>query len=268
MESRDIAKLLGYTQYNKFTSAIRKAEKACEQSGQAVSDHFTHVSEMIQTGKGAQRQFETVHLSRFACYLLVENSDPSKPIVALGQAYFAVQTRRQELADQLATLPEDQKRLILRSEMAVFNQQLAEAAHNAGVVQPQDFAVFQDHGYMGLYGGLRENDIHARKSLETEDKILDYMGSEELGANIFRATQTDAKLRREGVQGKVQANQTHHEVGKKVRGFIINELGGTPPEELPTPEKSIQQLQREEQRHLEQGSQLPLFALDENTDKT
>jgi len=158
--AREIAKLLGYTQYNKFTSAIKKAEQACEKSGQAISDHFTHVGEMVEIGSGAQRRFATVHLSRFACYLLVENADPSKPIVALGQAYFAAQTRRQELADQLATLPEDQKRLILRSEMAVFNQQLAEAAHNAGVIQPEDFAIFQDHGYMGLYGGLRENDIH------------------------------------------------------------------------------------------------------------
>ncbi len=263
--ARDLGKLLGYTtNYRNFQKAIDKAKVACEGSGQAASDHFAQVRKPIKGGKGAIQNVQDYHLSRYACYLIVQNADSEKPIVALGQTYFAVQTRRQELADQLATLPEDQKRLILRSEMAVFNQQLAEAAHNAGVIQPQDFAIFQDHGYMGLYGGLREDDIHVRKSLETEDKILDYMGSEELGANIFRATQTDAKLRREGVQGKVQANQTHHEVGKKVCGFIINELGGTPPEDLPTPEKSIQQLQREEQKRLEQGPQLPLFVSDEN----
>src|SRR6266851_3849723 len=131
--ARDLAKVLGYKQYNKFTSVIMKAEVACENSGQAVEDHFTHLSEMIETGKGAKRRFDTVILSRYACYLIVQNSDPSKPIVALGQTYFAVQTRRQELADELAALPEDQKRLILRSEMAIFNAQLAETAQQAGV---------------------------------------------------------------------------------------------------------------------------------------
>ncbi len=150
--ARDLAKVLGYTQYNKFTNAIEKAEEACRNSGQPVSDHFTHVSEMIKTGKGAKRQFNTIRLSRYACYLIVQNADPSKPIVALGQTYFAVQTRRQELADELAALPEDQKRLILRSEMAIFNSQLAEAAQQAGVIEPADFAIFQDHGY---YGNLR-----------------------------------------------------------------------------------------------------------------
>ena len=223
-----------------------------------LDDHFVQTAKMIKTGKGAKRELKDYHLSRYACYLIVQNADLEKPIVALGQTYFAVQTRRQELADQLAALPEDQKRLILRSEMAIFNQQLAEAAHNAGVIQPQDFATFQDHGYMGLYGGLRENDIHARKQLDQQDKILDYMGSEELGANIFRATQTDAKLRREEIQGKEQANQTHYEVGSEVRK-AIKRLGGTMPEDLPTPEKSIQQLQHDEQKRVEQKLQPPLF---------
>lgn len=234
--ARELGKVLGYTEYRKFQNAIQKAEEACGNSGQAISDHFAHVSDMIRTGKGAQRKVEDVHLSRYACYLLVENSDPSKPIVALGQAYFAVQTRRQELADELAALPEDQKRLILRSEMAIFNSQLAQAVQQAGVIEPFDFAVFQDHGYMGLYGGLRENDIHARKKLKPHDKILDYMGSEELGANIFRVTQTDAKLRRDQVDSKNQANKTHFEVGQKVRQ-TIQELGGTLPENLPTPKE-------------------------------
>ncbi|MBO0793867.1 MAG: DNA damage-inducible protein D, partial [Ktedonobacteraceae bacterium] len=223
-------------------------------------DHFLQVGKMVKLGSSAKRQVENYHLSRYACYLLVENADSSKPIVALGQAYFAVQTRRQELADKLAALPEDQKRLILRSEMAVFNQQLNEAAQKAGVVTPSDFAIFTDHGYMGLYGGLRENDIHTRKGLTSRaQKVLDYMGSEELGANIFRATQTDAKLRRENIKGKEQANQTHHQVGQKVRQ-TIEELGGTMPEDLPTPEKSIQQLQREEQKRLRQSDQPFLFS--------
>lgn len=244
--ARDLAKILGYaTNYRNFKPAIDKAKEACQHSGQAVSDHFADVRNMIKVGKGAKRKVDDVHLSRYACYLIVQNADPTKPIVALGQTYFAVQTRRQELADELAALPEDQKRLILRSEMTIFNGQLAETAQKAGVVAPLDFAIFQDHGYMGLYGGLKAADIHSRKRLEEKEHILDYMSSEELGANIFRATQTDAKLRREQIQGKEKANSTHFEVGREVRD-TIKRLGGTMPEELPTPEKSIQQLQHEE----------------------
>lgn len=257
--ARELSKLLGYTQYNKFENAIRKAEKACEESGQAVSDHFTHLSESIKTGKGAKRTWPTVHLSRYACYLLVQNADPEgKPIVALGQTYFAVQTRKQELAEQLAALPEDQRRLIYRSEMSIWNQRLNDAASHAGVISPSDFATFTDHGYMGLYGGLRENAIHQRKRLAEDAHILDFMGSEELADNIFRAAQTDAKIRREQITGKNAANQTHYDVGRKVRQ-TIKDLGGTMPEDLPTPKKSIQQLQREEQKRLERGPQLPLF---------
>jgi DNA-damage-inducible protein D len=256
--ARDLQRLLGYKNWREFEDAIRRAMIACQNSGQKPEDHFGDAPKLIKAGKGAKREVKDYHLSRYACYLIVQNAASEKPIVALGQTYFAVQTRRQELADQMATLPEDQKRLILRSEMAVFNQQLAEAAHNAGVMQPQDFAIFQDHGYMGLYGGLHENDIHARKSLNTKDKILDYMGSEELASNIFRAAQTDAKLRREEIQGKEQANQTRHEVGSEVRK-AIKRLGGTMPEDLPTPEKSIQQLQRDEQKRIKQQEQPSLF---------
>jgi DNA-damage-inducible protein D len=148
--------------------------------------------------------------------------------------------------------------------MALFNRQLAEAARDAGVIRPEDFAVFTDHGYMGLYGGLRAKDIHARKDLKPKEKILDYMGSEELGANIFRVTQTDAKLRREEIQGKEAANQTHYQVGHEVRA-TIQRLGGTMPEDLPTPEKSIQQLEREEQQRIVQKQQPPLFSSDEQS---
>lgn len=213
--ARDLSKILGYTEYVKFNNAIRKAEEACQNSGLAVSDHITHVSDMIEVGKGARRKVVDVHLSRYACYLLVQNSDPSKPIVALGQTYFAAQTRRQEIADELAALPEDQKRLLRRSQMNIYNLQLAETAQRAGVIEPLDFAVFQDHGYMGLYGGLGAKDIHARKGLKKSQQILDHMGSEELADNIFRAAQTDAKLKREQITGKEEANRTHHEVGHK-----------------------------------------------------
>ena len=191
--ARELGKLLGYkTNYRNFQKAIFKAQEACEQSGQAISDHFAPVRNMTPTGKGAHREVEDYHLSRYACYLIVQNADPSKPIVALGQTYFAVQTRRQELADELAGLPEDQKRLIYRSEMTIFNTRLAEAAQQAGVIEPIDFAVFQDHGYRGLYL-LTARQIHERKGLKEGQHILDYMGSEELASNIFRAAQTDAK---------------------------------------------------------------------------
>jgi DNA-damage-inducible protein D len=214
--ARDLSKLLGYTKWENFVYAITKAKEACEKSGQAVSDHFPARRKMIQAGKGAKRPIDDYHLTRYACYLIVQNADPEKPIVALGQTYFAVQTRRQELADELAlsTLPEEQKRLIYRSEMTVLNTRLAEAAQAAGVIKPDDFATFQDHGYMGLYGGLRENDIHRRKGL-TSDKqhILDYMGSDELAANAFRASLARQKLETEQVQGKDRANQTHLQVG-------------------------------------------------------
>jgi len=249
--ARELGKLLGYTEYRKFKNAIQKAEVACEQSGQAVADHFAHMGGMVNIGSGAKRSVEEVHLSRYACYLLVENADPSKPIVALGQAYFAVQTRRQELIDELAlqTLPEDQKRLIYRSQITIFNIRLAEAAQQAGVIEPFDFAIFQDHGYRGLYAGETAAMIAARKGLQEKQHILDYMGSEELASNIFRAAQTDAKLRREGITGKDAANKTHYQVGQKVRQ-TIQELGGTMPEDLPTPAESIKELEQKERKRL------------------
>lgn len=259
--ARELYKLLGYSTWQKFQHAIEQAQKSCQESGQAISDHFNRQVNMITTGKGAKREREDYQLSRYACYLIVLAGDESKPVVALGKVYFAVQTRRQELADELAlsTLPEDQKRLVYRSEMAIFNTKLAEAAQLAGVISASDFSIFQDHGYMGLYNGLRENDIHKRKGLGSEkQKILDYMGSEELGANIFRATQTDAKLRREGIQNKENANQAHLAIGKIVRKAIA-EAGGTMPEHLPTPEKSIQELQRDEQNRIEAERQPSLF---------
>ena len=264
--ARDLAKILGYTQYNKFTNAITRAEEACKNSGQGVSDHFTHVSEMVTIGSGAKRKFDTVFLSRYACYLIVQNADPSKPIVALGQTYFAVQTRRQELADEFIALPEDQLRLLRRSQINIYNTQLAQAAQLAGVVEPIDFAIFTDHGYKGLYGGLGAKDIHARKRLKKNQQILDYMGSDELATNIFRASQTKQKLEREQIRGKEKANETHYEVGKKIRQ-TIEELGGTLPENLPTPKESIQQLQRKEQKQLQERLQPSLFEEPEKTDE-
>ncbi len=261
--ARDLYKLLGYTEYGKFKNAIKKAEKSCEEGGEVVLDHFAHVSDMIEVGKGAKRPVEDVHLSRYACYLIIENADPEKPIVALGQRYFAIQTRRQELTstnqvEDEVTMPEDQLRLIRRSQLAINNRQLAEAAKDAGVITPRDFAVFQDHGYAGLYGGLRAKDIHAKKELKKGQEILDFMGSDELTANAFRASLTRQKIQREQVKKKDKANQIHTEMGVAVRKTII-ETGATLPEDLPTPQKSIQQLEREEQRRMEQQLQPSLF---------
>jgi DNA-damage-inducible protein D len=241
--ARQLARVLEYSEYRHFLPVIERAQTACRQSQHSIGDHFEDVLEMVDIGSGAQRQVEDVRLSRYACYLIVQNGDPSKPVIANGQTYFALQTRRQELADdaKFAQLNEADKRLAIRNELANHNKQLAAAAKDAGVQTPLDYAVFQDHGYKGLYGGLGHKDIHARKGLSKSQKILDHMGSTELAANLFRATQTEEKLRREQVRGKARANQTHHEVGRKVRQTIA-ELGGTMPENLPKPEKSIQQL--------------------------
>ena len=243
--SREFAGVLGYSDYRNFEQVIQKARLACFNSGQRVEDHFVDVTEMIEIGKGGQRAVRTVFLSRYACYLIVQNADPSKDIVALGQTYFAVQTRKQELAE----LPqEDERRLLLRREMALHNVKLAGTARVAGVVEPRDYAIFQNHGYMGLYGGLTAQDIHERKRLGKGQSILDHMGSTELAANLFRATQTEEKLRRDRVSGKEQANRTHFEVDAKVRQ-TIRELGGTMPEKLPSAE-SIKRIEARKRKAL------------------
>jgi DNA-damage-inducible protein D len=241
--ARQLAKVLEYSEYRHFLPVIGKAREACQNSQHSVADHFEDVLDMVEIGSGAQRKVEDVRLSRYACYLIVQNGDPSKPVIANGQTYFALQTRRQELEDntKFAQLSEDEKRLAIRNELAEHNKYLAAAAKDAGVQTPLDYAIFQDHGYKGLYGGLGAKDIHARKGLLKSQKILDHMGSTELAANLFRATQAEEKLRRDQVQGKRQANQTHFEVGQKVRQ-TIQELGGTMPEALPTPEQSIKQV--------------------------
>ncbi|WP_291520931.1 DNA damage-inducible protein D [Acidithiobacillus sp.] len=242
--ARDIAPLLEYQDWRNFMQVVDKARLACEQSGRPVADHFGDVTKMVGIGSGAQRPVPDVHLSRYACYLIVQNGDPAKPVIANGQTYFAMQTRRQELADdaKFAQLSEDEKRLAIRNELATHNKHLAAAAKDAGVESSLDYAIFQDHGYRGLYGGLGNKEIHARKGLKKSQKILDHMGSTELAANLFRATQTEEKLRRDQVQGKSQANKTHFEVGRKVRQ-TIEELGGTMPENLPKPDNSIQQIE-------------------------
>lgn len=251
--ARNLAKVLDYSEYRHFLPVIAKAKDACRNSGHAVQDHFEDFLVMVKIGSGAKRELADVRLSRYACYLIVQNGDPTKPVIANGQTYFAIQTRRQELADNATfqRLKEDEKRLFLRNELKTHNKQLVEAAQQAGVQTQLDFAVFQNHGYKGLYGGLDAQGIHRRKGLKKSQRILDHMGSTELAANLFRATQTEEKLRRENIKGKTKANRTHYQVGAKVRQ-TIRELGGTMPEDLPTPKKSTKQLERE-QKKLEGG---------------
>ncbi|WP_432218156.1 DNA damage-inducible protein D [Pseudomonas kribbensis] len=242
--ARRLAKLLEYSEYRHFLPVLSRAKEACQNSGQEVEDHFEDSLGMVSIGSGAQRELQDVKLSRYACYLVVQNGDPSKPVIAAGQTYFAIQTRRQELASDgsFQQLREDQKRILLRNELREHNKQLVEVAQQAGVESGLDFAIFQNHGYKGLYGGLDQKAIHQRKGLKKSQKILDHMGSTELAANLFRATQAEDKLVRDNVQGKENANQVHFEVGRKVRE-TITELGGTMPEDLPVPESSIKQIE-------------------------
>ena len=236
--ARELGKVLEYQDYRNFELVMFKAMEACKNSGLSLSDHFGEFTEMVSIGSKAKRPLPSYRLNRYACYLIVQNGDPRKEVIALGQTYFAIKTRQQELNDEYANLTEDQKRLSIRTEMAEHNKSLSEAANQAGVISSLQFATFHNSGYQGLYGGLRKQDIHRRKGLKKSQQILDHMGSTELAANLFRATQTDEKLRRDKVRGVKAANQTHYEVGKKVRD-TIKELGGTMPEDLPTPTKSI-----------------------------
>ena len=245
--ARDLQIALEYTEWRNFCKVIEKAKEACRGSNNAVSDHFVDVNKIVNAG-ATSKDIGDIQLSRYACYLIVQNGDPRKKVIALGQTYFAVKTRQQELIENYENLSEDQKRIAIRQEMKEHNKMLVAAAKDAGVETTLDYAIFQNYGYMGLYGGLKASDIKERKGLKKSQDILDYMGYEELAANLFRATQTEAKLRRENIQGKQEANKTHFEVGKKVRD-TIKDLGGTMPEDLPTPEKSIQQLEREQKKN-------------------
>ena len=251
-QARELQGVLEYLKWGNFVKVIEKAKEACRNSQFDIDDHFADVGKMVDIGSGTQRTIDDMHLSRYACYLIVQNSDPRKEVVALGQTYFAIQTRRQEQADQIAQLNEDAKRLAIRNELKEHNKKLVEAAKTAGVETSLEYAIFQDYGYMGLYGGLKAKDIHGQKELKKSQKILDHMGSTELAANLFRATQTEEKLRRDNVQGKSQANRTHYVVGAKVRE-TIEELGGTMPEDLPVPDKSVKKIETEQRKQLKAG---------------
>ncbi len=243
--ARDLQPMLEYGSWDKFSKVLGKAIMACGNANVPVEDHFSQVGKMVKLGSGSEREIEDFQLSRYACYLIVQNGDPSKTVIATGQTYFAIQTRRQELNDDpdFKQLKDGEKRVFLRNELREHNKQLVEAAQQAGVETHLDFAVFQNHGYRGLYGGLEAKGIHAHKGLKKSQQILDHMGSTELAANLFRATQAEEKLRRDEIKGKTNANRTHYEVGSKVRK-TIEELGGTMPENLPVPEDSVKKLEQ------------------------
>ena len=259
--ARELAPALEYTKWENFQNVIKRAMIACENSGHSVEDDFPEVRKIVDAGI-TSKPVKDYELTRYACYLIVQNGDPRKEVIALGQTYFAIQTYRQEVADHFNELDEDRRRLVVRGDIKQWNQMLAETAHNAGVITNEEFAIFQNAGYMGLYGGLDVDDIHKRKNLEVGQKILDYMGSTELIANLFRISQTEEKLRKDEVDNAKTATSIHYSVGKEVRS-AIEKIGGTMPEDLPTPEKSIQEIEKEQMARLKAKAKAGKLMLDE-----
>ena len=240
--ARELQSILGYNQWRSINDLIVRAISACKESKYNIDDHFALHRKMIKLAKGAKRNVVDYKLSRYACYLIVMNGNPQKEIIALGQTYFAIQTRKQELSEkEYNELTEDEKRLYRRNQARKGNYNLNQTAVNSGV---KDLARFHNAGYKGLYNGETADDIFKRKKLRYREDILDNMGSEELADNIFRIAQTDAKLKRDNVDNEYIANSIHYEVVNEVRNSI-KRLGGTMPENLPTPEKSLKGLEKE-----------------------
>lgn len=245
--ARELMVALGYTKWGNFKNVISKAKETCEGSSINVFEHFADVGRVLKVGNNADMPIDDIKLTRYACYLVAQNGDPRKKAVALAQTYFAVQTRKQELTEEeYKRLSEDEKRLYNRKTVSDRNKYLFDTAKISGV---KNYGKFNNAGYMGLYNGETAEAIRKRKGLNEKQEILDYMGSAELGANIFRITQTDELLKTNKVNNENEACETHNRVGKAVRK-AIKDLGGTMPEDLPTPEKSIKELQREEKRKL------------------
>ncbi len=229
--ARDLQPFLGYSHWRDFKNAIKKAVESCQQSGNGPSHHFADARNPITSGKGRIQMVEDYHLSRFACYLIAQNGDPRKPEIAQAQKYFAIQTRRQEISEQMAA---DLERLEIREQASVEFKALSGAAREAGV-QDKMFGIFHDAGYVGLYGGLGVDAIKARKGIPPKENLMDRMGTTELVNNQFRMVQTREKLKREGIKNQRDAIETHEAVGKRVRA-AIEEIGGTMPENIPPAE--------------------------------
>ena len=240
--ARELMLVLEYKRWDKFHNVIDNAKIACDKSNNEIEDHFSQLGKMVEIGSNASRKIVDYKLSRYACYLIVQNADPFKENVAFGQTYFAVQTRKQEINEkEYSELTEDEKRLYQRSLTRKGNFSLNQTAKGAGV---KNYDQFHNYGYKGLYNGETADDIAKRKQLRYREDILDNMGSDELIANLFRISQTEQKLKKENIKNENEANKTHYEVGSKIRN-TIKELGGTMPEELPTPKKSLKELERE-----------------------
>ena len=240
--ARELQKVLEYTEWRKFVGVIKKAINSCKASNYVTSDHFVGADKMINLGKGGQRKVSDYKLSRYACYLIAQNGDSRKKVIALAQTYFAIQTRKQELLEEeYNSLTEDEKRIYQRNQARKGNYNLNKTAINSGV---KDLARFHNAGYKGLYNGETANDIAKRKGLRYREDILDNMGSDELIANLFRISQTNQKLINDNVQGEGNANDVHYNVGREVRN-TIKRIGGTMPEDLPTPDKSLKELEKE-----------------------
>ena len=237
--ARELKLVLGYKEWRNFLVVINRAERACSNSNNNINNHFVEFNKMVDIGSNTKRKIEDYKLSRYACYLIAQNGDSKKKVIALAQTYFAIQTRKQELFEEL---DEDEKRIEIRNRVRKGNLGLNQTASKCGV---KDMARFTNAGYKGLYNGETANDIFKRKKLRYREDILDHMGSEELGANLFRITQTDARLKRDKVDNEYKACDKHFEIGKKVRKAIID-MGGTMPENLPTPEKSVSELENSE----------------------
>ena len=251
--ARELMVVLEYKRWDKFNNVINNATISCKNSNYAIDDHFSHLGKMVEIGSKTKRKIEDYKLSRYACYLIAQNGDSRKKTIALAQTYFAVQTRKQEISErEYSSLTEDEKRFYQRNLTKKGNYSLNQAAKDAGV---KNFDKFHNAGYKGLYNGETANDIAKRKGLRYREDILDNMGSDELIANLFRISQTEQKLKRDNVKGEVNANDVHYEVGKKIRN-TIKELGGTMPEDYPTPEKSLKVLEKENKDKITSNSKL------------
>ncbi len=245
--ARELQLVLDYKEWRKFENVINKAKESCKNTNIAVIDHFVDVDKMVQIGSGAKRKQEDYKLTRYACYLIAQNGDTRKKVIATAQTYFAIQTRKQEISEkEYSSLTEDEKRFYQRNLTKKGNYSLNQTAKNAGV---KNFDRFHNFGYKGLYNGETADDIAKRKGLRYREDILDNMGSDELIANLFRISQTEQKLKKDNIKTEKEANKAHYEVGFKIRS-TIKELGGTMPEDLPTPKKSLKQLEKENKKAL------------------
>ena len=245
--ARELQSVLDYKEWRKFENVIEKAKVSCENSGISAFEHFVGVDKTINMPKGAQKTIKDYKLTRYACYIIAQNGDSRKKVIALAQTYFAIQTRKQEISEkEYSSLTEDEKRFYQRNLTRKGNYSLNQAAKNAGV---KNYDKFHNSGYKGLYNGETADDIAKRKGLRYREDILDNMSSEELAANLFRITQTESKLKKDKIKTEKEANKTHYNVGAKVRK-TIKELGGTMPEDLPTPKKSLKQLEKENSKSL------------------